>query len=157
MISKESCLYFYIFNPISLSLSSRYSPAVIFVYCLGFSSVMQDSKQVKSICDLGWRKKGTEYREVPSNSLGGFTTRCVVDFNTLFVSLCNMSPTLTTMSSPCALTGNHSPSRVNTSNPSALAPMSKVIRLISSCAAERSYRDWETDRKSTRLNSSHRL
>ncbi|MNY46480.1 hypothetical protein D3C86_1816620 [compost metagenome] len=98
---------------------------------------MQESKQAKLIDALGCKKKGIEKRELPINSRGGLTTRCVVDFNLLFVKRCNMSPTLITISSPLALIGNHSPSFVITSRPSALAPINKVIKLISSCAPAR--------------------
>src|SRR5690606_19751312 len=95
---------------------------------------IQDVRQVKSISAFECNKKGTENMEVFINSLGGFTTLCVVDFSLLLVNLCSISPTFTTISSPCAFIGNHSPLRVSTSKPSALAPINKVIKLISSCA-----------------------
>src|SRR5690606_4526674 len=98
----------------------------------GCSASIHESNEAKLMLDLGCKKKGTDYLDVFISSLGGFTTRWVVDFNLLLVNLCNISPTFTTMSSPLALIANHSPSLVNTSNPSALAPINKVIRLMSS-------------------------
>ena len=128
---------FYIFSPISLNRSSRYSPAVMFVYDLGCFWSMHDSKVVRSISPLGCKKNGTEKREFFMSSRGGFTTRCVVDLSLLLVKRCSISPTFTTISSALGLTAYHVPSRVKTSSPSALAPINSVIRLISSCAPAR--------------------
>src|SRR5437763_9868748 len=86
---------------------------------------------------LGWRKNGMEYREVPHNSLGGFTTRCVVERSLLFVRRCNMSPTFTTICSGSDVTPTQSPCLVKICKPSADAPTNKVIRLMSSCCSAR--------------------
>src|SRR2546428_3764242 len=99
----------YFFNPISLKRSSKYSPAVMSENFFGCTESIHDSKLVRSISDLGCKKKGTEKREVFINSLGGFTTRCVVETNLPLVKRCNISPTLTTMSSCPAFIGYHSP------------------------------------------------
>ena len=50
----------YFFKPISLSRSSRYSPAVISSYALGCFASIQLGRQARLILLLGWRKKGIE-------------------------------------------------------------------------------------------------
>ena len=74
----------YVFNPISRKRSSRYSPAVASSYTFGWMLSMQLSRQRKLILDFGCRKKGIENLEVCQNSLGGFTTLCVVLRSLLF-------------------------------------------------------------------------
>src|SRR6478735_9242618 len=86
---------------------------------------------------LGCRKKGMENREVCQNCLAGLTTRCVVLHNLLFVSRCNISPTFTTICSGKDVTPTHSFCLVRICKPSAEAPTSNVIRLISSCCSAR--------------------
>src|SRR5687767_6431077 len=86
---------------------------------------------------LGCRKNGIEKREVPHSSRGGFTTRRVVDRRRLLVSLCSMSPTFTTICSGSDVTPTHSFCFVRICNPSAEAPTSRVIRLMSSCCSAR--------------------
>src|SRR5215203_477060 len=98
---------------------------------------MHPSRQARFIVLLGCKKNGMEYREVPHNSLGGFTTLCVVDINLLFVKRCNISPTLTTICSGNEVTPTHSFCFVRICNPSADAPTSNVIKLISSCCSAR--------------------
>src|SRR5690606_27559758 len=106
-------------------------------YALGYSSEIQDVKQARLMLAFGCRKNGTEYRDVFINSLGGLTTRWVVDLSLLLVKRCRISPILTTISSPWSLIVNQLPSLVNTSRPSALAPIKSVMRLISSWAPAR--------------------
>src|SRR5258708_7187710 len=98
---------------------------------------MQPGRPARLMVLLGCKKKGMEYREVPHNFLGGFTTRCVVDYSLLLVSLCSISPTLTTIWSGKEVTGTHSFCLDRISSPSAEAPTSSVIRLISSCCSAR--------------------
>src|SRR5688572_26124026 len=98
---------------------------------------MHPSRQARSIVLLGCKKKGIEYREVPHNSLGGFTTLCVVDISLLLVKRCSISPTLTTICSGSDVTPTHSFCFVRICKPSAEAPTSKVMRLISSCCSAR--------------------
>ena len=86
---------------------------------------------------LGWQKNGMENRGLLHSERGGFTTRCVVDFNRWFVNRWSMSPTLTTMCSGKAVMGIHTLSCLSTSNPEADAPTSKVIKLMSSCCPAR--------------------
>ena len=50
-----------------------------------------------------------------------------------------MSPMLTTMVSASEVNGTHSPARDFTSRPAALAPTSKVMKLMSSCAPARTF------------------
>src|ERR1700735_783189 len=98
---------------------------------------MQPLRQARLMLLFGCRKKGMEKRDVPHFSRGGFTTRWVVDFNLLLVSRCSISPTLTTICSGKEVTGTHSFCLESISSPSAEAPTSKVIRLISSCCSAR--------------------
>src|SRR6187402_1852147 len=98
---------------------------------------MQPGRQARLMELLGWRKKGMEKRLVPQSFLGGFTTRWVVDFSLLLVRRCNISPTFTTICSGREVTGTHSSCLDNISSPSADAPMSRVMRLISSCCSAR--------------------
>src|SRR6478735_677324 len=97
---------------------------------------MHSSRQARLISLCGCKKKGMENRLVCHNSRGGFTTRCVVLRNLLFVSLCNISPTFTTICPGKEVTLTQSPCLVKICNPSAEAPTSKVIRLISSCCSD---------------------
>src|SRR3546814_10501591 len=85
---------------------------------------------------FGCRKNGTEYRGCRACSPGGLTTRWVVEGYTWLVRRCSMSPMLTTMVSSSEVNGTHSPCCDFTSRPAALAPTSKVIRLMSSCRSE---------------------
>src|SRR5687767_3738821 len=96
---------------------------------------MQLCKQARLILLLGCRKKGMENREVCHISLGGFTTRCVVDLSLLFVKRCSISPTFTTICSGREVTPIHSFCLVSICNPSADAPTSNVMRLMSSCCS----------------------
>src|SRR5580704_5950882 len=98
---------------------------------------MQLSRQARLILLFGWRKKGMEYRELPHFSLGGLTTRWVVDFNLLLVRRWSISPTLTTICSGREVTGTHSCCLERISSPSAEAPISRVIRFMSSCCSAR--------------------
>ena len=61
-------------------------------------------KAARLMSGTGWQKKGMLKRGCPHFSLGGLTTRWVVDFNSWLVSRCSMSPTLTTRCSGKALT-----------------------------------------------------
>src|SRR3712207_5971403 len=98
---------------------------------------MQPSKQAKLMLLFGCRKNGIEYRDVPHFSRGGFTTRCVVDFKRLLVNRCSMSPTFTTICSGNEVTPTHWFCLVSISKPSAEAPTSRVMRLMSSCCSAR--------------------
>src|SRR6201986_5413686 len=92
-------------------------------------------RQARLISLRGCRKKGMEKREVCHLSREGFTTRWVVDFSLLLVRRCSISPTLTTICSGREVTPTHSFCLERICNPSAEAPTSKVIRLMSSCCS----------------------
>src|SRR4051812_25793650 len=94
-------------------------------------------RQARLISLRGCRKKGMEKREVCHLSREGFTTRWVVDFSLLLVRRCSISPTFTTICSGSEVTPTHSFCLVSICRPSAEAPTSSVIRLISSCCSAR--------------------
>ncbi len=87
----------YLIRPISFNLSIKKSPEVIGGYWQGLSGVMQFSRQSSFTSDLGCRKNGILKRGKCHCSLGGFTTLCVVEQNTLLVKRWSMSPTFTTI------------------------------------------------------------
>ena len=80
-------------------------------------------------------KKGIEYLEVPNLSIDGLTTLWTVDKSLLFVNRSNISPTFITNSSSFELIGIHLFCFVRISRPSALAPIKRVIKFMSPCAA----------------------
>ena len=98
----------YFFNPISLSRSSRYSPAVASGYAFGWALSTVAGRQARLISPLGCKKKGIENLDVCHISRGGFTTRWVVDLSLLLVRRCSISPTFTTIWSGKDTASTHS-------------------------------------------------